>query len=367
MSYTLQFGQIWPYLPYLAQGALVSLWLAFLAFLGGMVIGLLGAMGKTFGPFWLQRLIQGYVVFLTNTPQLVQIYFLYFALPDAGILLSSYQAVLIGMTLNAGAYLTEIQRAGFLSVRREELEAAETLGMSRLQSVRYVILPHIMRILFPPLSNQYILMTLGTSMAAIFGVEDFHLYLHRARARGVAVELSDPPAILVPSAVAELSEAHRVFTLARALSDVATGLYAVDKLTPRELEIVLASISRRAAPGFGAGLTSEDILDDIGKRLSKALPRRARKGVDELATAYVSADGVDLAHFDEAVVTSANRVALLVCDDLLAAAECLQRTERDLADLSGPALLRHPMVSRLLRFWVSPEAGVLRQRCGLAG
>ena len=172
MSYTLQFGQVWPYLPYLAPGALVSLWLAFLAFMGGMVIGLLGAMGKSFGPRWLQRLIQSYVVFLTNTPQLVQIYFLYFALPDAGILLSSYQAVLIGMTLNAGAYLTEIQRAGFLSVHREELEAAETLGMSRLQSVRYVILPHIMRVLFPPLSNQYILMTLGSSMAAIFGVEE---------------------------------------------------------------------------------------------------------------------------------------------------------------------------------------------------
>lgn len=104
MSYTLQFGQIWPYLPYLAAGALVSLWLAFLAFMGGMVLGLFGAMAKTFGPYWLQRAVNGYVVFFTNTPQLVQIYFLYFALPDAGILLSSYQAVLVGMTLNAGAY-----------------------------------------------------------------------------------------------------------------------------------------------------------------------------------------------------------------------------------------------------------------------
>lgn len=172
MSYTLQFGQIWPYLPYLAAGALVSLWLAFLAFMGGMVLGLFGAMAKTFGPYWLQRAVNGYVVFFTNTPQLVQIYFLYFALPDAGILLSSYQAVLVGMTLNAGAYLTEIQRAGFLSVHRQELDAADTLGMSRLQAVRYVILPHIMRVLFPPLSNQYILMTLGSSMAAIFGVEE---------------------------------------------------------------------------------------------------------------------------------------------------------------------------------------------------
>lgn len=172
MSYTLQFGQVWGFLPYLAAGAWISLQIAFLAFLGGMVLGLLGAMGKSFGPSWVKWLIQGYVVFFTNTPQLVQIYFLYFALPDVGILLGSYEAVLIGMTLNAGAYLTEIQRAGFESVHRNELDAAETLGMSRWQSVRYVILPHIMRVLFPPLSNHYILMTLGTSMAAIFGVEE---------------------------------------------------------------------------------------------------------------------------------------------------------------------------------------------------
>jgi polar amino acid transport system permease protein len=76
------------------------------------------------------------------------------------------------MTLNAGAYLTEIQRAGFASVRRSEVEAAETLGMSRLQVVRYVIVPHIMKVLFPPLSSHYIVMTLGTSMGALFGLEE---------------------------------------------------------------------------------------------------------------------------------------------------------------------------------------------------
>ena len=76
------------------------------------------------------------------------------------------------MTLNAGAYLTDIQRAGFESVRGSEMEAAEVLGFSRTQQIRYVILPHVARVLFPPLSNQYILITLGTSMAAIFGVEE---------------------------------------------------------------------------------------------------------------------------------------------------------------------------------------------------
>lgn len=172
MGYTINFGQVVGHLPYLIGGAWLSLQIAFLAFCGGMVIGLLGAMAKSFGGPVLSRLTQAYVVFVTNTPQLVQIYFLYFALPEAGIVMTSYQAVLLGMTINAGAYLTEIQRAGFLTVRRTEIEAAETLGMSLLQQVRFVILPHIARVLFPPLSNHYILMTLGTSMAAIFGVEE---------------------------------------------------------------------------------------------------------------------------------------------------------------------------------------------------
>jgi polar amino acid transport system permease protein len=172
MDYVFQFGQVVDYLPYLVGGAWLSLQIAFLAFCGGMVIGLFGAMAKTFGGPILSGTANAYVTFLTNTPQLVQIYFIFFALPDAGILMSPYQAVLLGMTLNAGAYLTEIQRAGFESVHRNEMEAAETLGMNLWQRVRYVILPHIARVLFPPLSNQYILMTLGTSMAAIFGVEE---------------------------------------------------------------------------------------------------------------------------------------------------------------------------------------------------
>ena len=172
MNYTLQYGQVWPYIPFLIDGALLSLQIAFLAFCGGLLLGTVFASLKTFGGTVINRVIDGYVTFFMNTPQLVQIYFLYFALPDVGILLSSYMAVLIGMTLNAGAYLTEIQRAGFESVRKTEMEAAEVLGFSRAQQVRYVIMPHVARVLFPPLSNHYILMTLGTSMAAIFGVDE---------------------------------------------------------------------------------------------------------------------------------------------------------------------------------------------------
>jgi polar amino acid transport system permease protein len=168
----LQYGQIVRYLPGFVEGAALALWIAFLAFVAGMAIGLAGASLLRYGPRWARVLVRAYVSFFSNTPQLVQIFFLFFALPEFGILLSPFQAVLLGMALNAGAYLTEIQRAGFESIQQAEIEAAETLGFSRLQVIWYVVAPHIVRALYPALSNHYIIMTLGTSMAAIFGVEE---------------------------------------------------------------------------------------------------------------------------------------------------------------------------------------------------
>jgi polar amino acid transport system permease protein len=171
MHYVLHYGQIVPYLPYLMGGMLISLALSILSFAGGMVLGLFFAILRREGGI-LSRLVRCYVAFFTNTPQLVQIYVIYFGLPDFGILFSPFAAVLIGMTLNAAGYLTEILRAGLASVHSQELDAAETLNMSRLQTLRHVILPHLFRVTMPALSNQYILMTLGTSMASIFGVEE---------------------------------------------------------------------------------------------------------------------------------------------------------------------------------------------------
>jgi polar amino acid transport system permease protein len=168
----LQYGQIVRYLPGFVEGAALALWIAFLAFVAGMAIGLAGASLLRYGPRWARVLVRAYVSFFSNTPQLVQIFFLFFALPEFGILLSPFQAVLLGMAMNAGAYLTEIQRAGFESIQQAEIEAAETLGFSRLQVIWYVVAPHIVRALYPALSNHYIIMTLGTSMAAIFGVEE---------------------------------------------------------------------------------------------------------------------------------------------------------------------------------------------------
>jgi len=172
MGYTLIYSQVTEFIPYLLKGAWISLQIVILAFSGGMIFGLILASIRTFGNLTLRRIVIIYVTFFTNTPQLVQIYFIFFALPEIGILLSPFVAVLIGMTLNAAAYMSEIQRAGFLSIKQNELDAARTMGFSIVQQVRFIILPHIMKVLFPPLANHYILMTLGTSMAAIFGVEE---------------------------------------------------------------------------------------------------------------------------------------------------------------------------------------------------
>ncbi len=172
MTYTFQFSVVFDKLPYLLAGAVVSLEIAALAFGLGAIIGLGGALGKVYGGRMLRAAVNAYVVFFTNTPALVQIYFLFYALPDEGILLAPMTAVVIGMTLNAGAYLTEILRGGVISVRRAEIEAAEVLGMSLLQSVRYVILPHIAKTTYAPLSNFFIWQVLGSSIAAVFGVEE---------------------------------------------------------------------------------------------------------------------------------------------------------------------------------------------------
>jgi polar amino acid transport system permease protein len=122
MGYTLQYGQVYPYLGYLAEGAALSFGLAAIGFLAGWLIGLVCAAITVYGRGPLRWLVRAYVIFFLNTPILVQIFFLFFALPDYGIFLTSFQAVTLGLALNAGAYLTEIQRAGFASMRREEME-----------------------------------------------------------------------------------------------------------------------------------------------------------------------------------------------------------------------------------------------------
>ena len=173
MNYRFQFGVVWENIPELLEGAWLTFQLGVFAFAGGAIIGLLGAAIKTYGPWPLRVLVDTYVVFITNTPALIQIYFLFFGLPEVGVLWSNEACLLIGLILNAGAYLTLILRAGFLSVRLTEIEAGQTLGMSLIQQVRYIVVPHIAKSIYPALANFFIVvLVMGTSVGALIGVDE---------------------------------------------------------------------------------------------------------------------------------------------------------------------------------------------------
>jgi len=173
MNYRFQFGVVWDNFDALLEGALLTFQLGVFAFAGGALIGLICASLKTYGPLPVRFLVDCYVVFITNTPALIQIYFLYFGLPEVGIRWSNEACLLIGLTLNAGAYLTLILRAGFLSVRITEIEAGQTLGMSLVQQVRYIIVPHIAKSIYPALANFFIVvLVMGTSIGALIGVDE---------------------------------------------------------------------------------------------------------------------------------------------------------------------------------------------------
>ena len=173
MNYRFQFGVVWENLDALFQGAWLTFQLGTLSFAGGALIGLFCAAIIAYGPLVMRVPVHVYVVAITNTPALIQIYFLYYGLPEFGIRLSSEACLLIGLILNAGAYLTLIMRAGFLSVRRTELEAGQVLGMSVIQQIRFIVLPHMVKSIYPALANFFIvILVMGTSIGALVGVDE---------------------------------------------------------------------------------------------------------------------------------------------------------------------------------------------------
>ncbi len=172
MIYTFQFGVIFGRMPELLQGAALTLELAMLGFWLGLAPALALAAMRSSRSAIARRLAGAYVTFLTNTPVLIHVYFMYYGLPEIGIYLDKHLAVIIGLITATSAYGCEIMRAGFLSVRQTEIEAAETLGFSRLQQIWFVIVPHIVRTVYPALANYFIILTLSTSMAMIFGVNE---------------------------------------------------------------------------------------------------------------------------------------------------------------------------------------------------
>ena len=165
MNYSLQFGQIAADVPYILWGAWPTLWITFVTFFAAAALGLFIAMARLKGGPLASRLAGIWVTLTTNSPLFVVLFFLFNGLPNWGILLSPIVATLIAFIAISSGYLAEIQRGGIQSVRQAELDAAETLGMSRLQILRFVIAPHVIKTTYPALSNFFIFTMLGTRHA----------------------------------------------------------------------------------------------------------------------------------------------------------------------------------------------------------
>ncbi|MEB2324393.1 MAG: hypothetical protein OZ921_17905 [Sorangiineae bacterium] len=207
---------------------------------------------------------------------------------------------------------------------------------------------------------------LSDRVGQIFGVLEHDLYLHRAHAGSIEVELTEPPALLVPAHVATLSEPQQVFLLARPLANIARGLHALHKLPPEALELLLAAAARAVEPSYGSGLTDDEYLAAQARRLQKAISRRGRRVMEEAAQLYVSSPRIDFADWVFRARLTAQRAAVVVADDLPGAVTLVRRTEGDLAGLQGAALAQGMAgVRDMLRFWGSEHAAILRRKLGI--
>ncbi|MGN6470323.1 MAG: amino acid ABC transporter permease [Rhizobiaceae bacterium] len=146
--------------------------LTLLSFAFGLVLGLVVALIRLFGPKPLVPVVRFYVWIIRGTPLLVQLFLIFYGLPSVGIVLDAFPAALIGFTLNIGAYTSEIIRAVIASVPRGQWEAAYSIGMTWRQAMQRTILPQAARVAVPPLSNSFISLVKDTSLAAAITVPE---------------------------------------------------------------------------------------------------------------------------------------------------------------------------------------------------
>jgi His/Glu/Gln/Arg/opine family amino acid ABC transporter permease subunit len=180
MSYDLNLRTVVPYLGSLPEAALVTVGLSVLTIVLSLLLGIGGALLRRSGAGPLRFLGAAYVEFMRNTPLLVLLYLVYFGLPQLGLRLSGFQAALIALTINSGAYMTEILRGGLTAIPRGQYDAAFAQGMTGVQTFRHIIVPQVFRIIYPPLGNQFIQVVLGSSLASVVAVNDVASWMQTA-------------------------------------------------------------------------------------------------------------------------------------------------------------------------------------------
>ncbi|MGJ8611663.1 MAG: amino acid ABC transporter permease [Octadecabacter sp.] len=170
--YDFNFAPVFDSFDTLLVGAWLTVQMSTIAMVIGLIMSILGAVGKTSGPKYVRIAINVYIEIIRNTPFLVQLYFFFFALPALGIRLGPNQAALLALVVNFGAYGTEIVRAGVASVGKGNIEAARTVGLNFVQTLRYVILKPALRAIYPALTSQFIYLMLASSVVSVISATD---------------------------------------------------------------------------------------------------------------------------------------------------------------------------------------------------
>ena len=166
---------IFSWTPQLLRGARVTIALTVLAVSAGLVLSLFLALGKMSKNKAINKICSAYVFFFRGTPLLMQLYFVYYALPmiiPALTINSRFLAAFIAFSLNSGAYCAEIIRAAIQSIDKGQFEASRALGLSYAQTMRLVIVPQSIRRLIPPVGNEFIMMLKDASLVSMIALVD---------------------------------------------------------------------------------------------------------------------------------------------------------------------------------------------------
>jgi polar amino acid transport system permease protein len=175
MSYSLQFRDVFASWEFLLDGLVLTLQLSLVTMVAGLLIGLAGAAARVYGSPWISRPVAVYVEAIRNTPLIVQLFLIFFGLPSAGLKFDADTAAMIALSINLGAYTIEIIRAGLEAIPKSQIEAGQSLGLSNVQIFRYVIIFPALRLMFPALASQFILLMLATSVVSQISAQDlFH-------------------------------------------------------------------------------------------------------------------------------------------------------------------------------------------------
>jgi polar amino acid transport system permease protein len=166
LNYVFDFTPVIENLPALFWGCLGTLWLSMAGMALALVIGIGGVILRGSHVNLLRWLVMGFVELIRNTPFLVQIYFIFFALPLAGIRLDPTPTSVIALGVNGGAYAIEIIRGGVQSISKGQVQAGLALGLHKQAVFRLIVLRPALRAIFPSLASQFVLLTLTTSIAS---------------------------------------------------------------------------------------------------------------------------------------------------------------------------------------------------------